>query len=508
MVPRFSISLLLPLLLPFASSFNIFGPSAPSPPLQPPKYFFVYSDLYSGAEYITELIKSNVHPHDLTDCSSISRIDKERPDLHPHAYYHPDVQLLNGAGKDNQGKSGSNPYTTFLRNDYIDSKSLLKMSCPVSQTLFIHVTKDPYSWLVSMSGRKFHHDKSDNYGTQSGIRRSWVKSFSRGKWVQSDFGTGVRPKDFPNPMKMRTEKIKSQRSLKDMNGIEYFAAVMYESFVEDPKKALGKLFEEYGIHYKEGGHHFRDVHHHTNGIEKADRRRSFTKRGYYSKKEYLSMFDAELMDFVSRNLDGKLEKELGYQVPADDHKHLFHNSSPSNSSGLFWTLWSLLSSLVSVLIVLSLCGILVGIPLAIWFARSDEAKRLVEEGDGVNAVIEEVLEDGWEEAVDVNTGAVYYFNQTTRAVTWEKPVKKKIVIVDENRGDVLNGVGVDGEGNARDEMDRAFDDALFSVAHEKVREQELEGEFIDDRGAMVRDIADKLRKRYQKKDRGFGGVGY
>jgi len=30
--------------------------------------------------------------------------------------------------------------------------------------------------------------------------------------------------------------------------------------------------------------------------------------------------------------------------------------------------------------------------------------QAVEEGDGVNAVIEEVMDDGWSEAMDVNTG--------------------------------------------------------------------------------------------------------
>lgn len=33
-----------------------------------PKYFFVFGEHRSGASYLSELIRSNTHPHDIQDC--------------------------------------------------------------------------------------------------------------------------------------------------------------------------------------------------------------------------------------------------------------------------------------------------------------------------------------------------------------------------------------------------------------------------------------------------------
>ena len=156
-----------------------------------------------------------------------------------------------------------------------------------------------------------------------------------------------------------------------------------------------------------------------------------------------------------------------------------------------------LSNLLFWLLVPTLIIIVGGIPLLIWLANSKQGLDIVEQGDGVNAIVKEELEEGWAEAVDVNTGGVYYFNNNTRAVCWEKPVQKKIVII---------GTKEEEEEEERlgekkiEEQEAAFNDALYSVAHERVREIELNGGIVGDRASMTHDIANKLRRRYYSRN--------
>ena len=122
----------------------------------------------------------------------------------------------------------------------------------------------------------------------------------------------------------------------------------------------------------------------------------------------------------------------------------------------FTFLWYTIFPISAILVLLT--------PLALWLAHSVEAEDVVARGDGVTADREAArkaeqgrLAEGWFEAVDAETGNVYYFHRATRQVTWTRPV------------------GGDGGGNHKktdSDFDAvAFNDALHAVAREKARDR-------------------------------------
>ena len=138
---------------------------------KPPKYFFVFGEHRSGASYLSELIRQNVSPFDLQDCYLLN--SKHDEDSHAHhkiysAHRRPDTHDL-------PSLEPSKP-TTFPRYQRVTRSSLKLMQCPVEETLFIFITKNPFSWLVSMAERQFKRS----------VSRVDVKAFAEQKWAEKE----------------------------------------------------------------------------------------------------------------------------------------------------------------------------------------------------------------------------------------------------------------------------------------------------------------------------------
>ncbi|GMI29275.1 hypothetical protein TeGR_g3998 [Tetraparma gracilis] len=454
--------------------------SSPSPP----KYFFVYGLPRSGAQYLSELIRSNTDPHHLQDCSLLtspsavgvashhqSHAESRRPDTH----HLPDLDHERPA--------------TFPRHGLVTRHSLKEMQCPVGETLFIHITKDPYAWLASVSGEQ--------------PRRSLVNQVATTKWSKD----GDR---YANAMAMRSAKVKAGLSLEHFRGVEHFSAVKYEDFLDGAVESLRDLLLRHAVPQNSK---FKGVFHASSnfdgvlkkkeggGGEEKKRKyldhigKPFERFSFYVEEKYLGYYDKTLMDTVTRGLDKSLEARVGYAVPPE-HFHAKHEARVAKKKTFFGKVKSAAMKLVwwTLLPAVVILGVLA--PLAVWLAHSAEAKDTVEQGDGVTEEQDErrraeknareekaratgVLRAGWFEAVDVDSGQPYYYNRATNEVLWERPVEPGAGAGKKDDDFALT------ESNAQE-----FEEAVQMVAREQARSAEEVGV-----------ITDKLRRRFRKKER-------
>ena len=97
------------------------------------------------------------------------------------------------------------------------------MQCPIDETLFVYITKDPYAWLNSMASRKTKDGKP---------RRSVVRSIVSEKYRSSS-------ERYHSLLKMRYDKIRASLKLRD--SVKHFVHVRYEDFLEGAELSLSEV---------------------------------------------------------------------------------------------------------------------------------------------------------------------------------------------------------------------------------------------------------------------------
>ena len=264
---------------------------------KPPKYFFVFGERRSGASYLSELIRTNVDPHLLVDCYIVTHhVPESEKAKHAPSHHHqhanarrPDTHHLPNLDEDRD--------PTFPRHALVTKRSLEQMQCPVDETLFVYVTKDPYAWVNSMASRK----------TGGPPRRTVVRTIvaEKFKTVSESYGSLLQ---------MRYDKI--QASLKLRDSVKHFSHVRYEDFLEDAEVNLSELLQKFGIR---GRPQYHGVYHATRGekrtpkgLVRADHTSSvkFGRYRHYVEKKFLDLYDTKLMDFVTARMDAEVESKV------------------------------------------------------------------------------------------------------------------------------------------------------------------------------------------------------
>ncbi|GMH72811.1 hypothetical protein TrRE_jg3687 [Triparma retinervis] len=403
---------------------------------------------------------------------------------------------------------------TFRRYQRVTKKALGEMQCPVGETLFIFITKNPYSWAISMAERR----------SKQKPMKSHVKEFAAEKWYERSTGDSWK-----TSMDMRKAKLKAGLDTQYLPGVKHFIHVKYEDFVKKGEKSLVDLMGRFDIPMNPSYQGvFTTVRGEKVGKAADGMKRymdhlgsPFRKYQYYLNEEWLGLYDVDLMDAITGKLDTKLEKRLGYHAPPDGfyetHKRTVLIRELTKGRGIFGTIkqfvfswtWWIISRLTMIMVVVA--------PLMLWLAHSAEAKDVVDRGDGVTVDAEEdrkkeidglnkrkanmqmpfmnlkgreaPLAEGWFEAVDFETGQPYYFHRVTRDVTWTRPV----VSAAAHKKD-------DDVKVPADEYDEvAFNDALHQVASEKAQDRLPLNASKQERERLTREISGKLRQRYIKR---------
>lgn len=160
--------------------------------------------------------------------------------------------------------------------------------------LFVCLTKNPYSWLLSLH-RTPHHAKRRYPDLEEFLTHPWPT-----------LGRERSPGEYASPMALWNAKTASYVRLADDRGAELLG---YEELVADPLGLLERLRERHGL--KPRRQPFENVRRSTRR-EAGDKDFDFY-RDYYLEERWRARLTPELLEIMNAELDGALMARLGYR---------------------------------------------------------------------------------------------------------------------------------------------------------------------------------------------------
>jgi hypothetical protein len=170
----------------------------------------------------------------------------------------------------------------------------------IDDVVFITLTKNPYSWLLSLYRRPYHGKQ--NHGKQT------MDSFAA--FLQSPWPTVERENHveaFPNPIVMWNEK---NRAYLNLNQGICVQNLRYEDLLRDPEVVITDLATTYAMPRKQA--EFVNL---TQSTKEADPDKGFNYyHAYYLEERWRDKFDPSLLTLVNESLDEEVVKRFRYEM--------------------------------------------------------------------------------------------------------------------------------------------------------------------------------------------------
>lgn len=163
-------------------------------------------------------------------------------------------------------------------------------------TNFVVVTKNPYSWLLSLHKRPYHNWESRNLSFNEFLMAPWPLMRCDGINAES-----LTPTELWN--------IKNQSYLRFVDSVDTAILVRYESVLEDPATLLHELSLLVGYPLEEN---FQLL---DKGAKSSDKHKTFNEyRDYYLNELWREKLSAEDLARINQSLDPDLVRRLGYSI--------------------------------------------------------------------------------------------------------------------------------------------------------------------------------------------------
>jgi len=153
------------------------------------------------------------------------------------------------------------------------------------EVIYLCLIKNPYSWLLSMHKRPYHHEK--------------LRELSFAEFIRVSYG------DYRNPVVMWTLKNRSYDNLGKF--LDHHMLIKYEDILKDPKKAIEDVTEKFGIE-KPGL--FRNIHNILTNSHGMTRQTFHTD--YYLKERWREKLNQDHITHINKYLDRELMEKLHY----------------------------------------------------------------------------------------------------------------------------------------------------------------------------------------------------
>jgi hypothetical protein len=164
-----------------------------------------------------------------------------------------------------------------------------------SPVLFVTLTKNPYSWLLSLHRRPHNHAAYEKHPPD------W-DTFLRSPWPA--IGRDATPGPFRNPVDLWNRKNAGYRVLaRELDVV----TLRYEDLVMDPGSAVEEVARRLGM--SDAGISFENVAESTKGDEQD----FDSYRSYYGEDRWKDQLDASSLEFIEDQLDQDLRKHFGYE---------------------------------------------------------------------------------------------------------------------------------------------------------------------------------------------------
>lgn len=154
-------------------------------------------------------------------------------------------------------------------------------------TLFICMTKNPYSWLLSMHKRPLKHMM---------LRKTRFVDF-----LNYSFG------DYINPVELWNKKNHGFLYLEKM--VKYYHLMRYEDLLDDPEGIIRSIAEKYGYKMPYFFKNIKNKLTHDNSFSKH----KFHKE-YYLEEKWKFKLSGREIEIINQYLDHALMKHLNYEI--------------------------------------------------------------------------------------------------------------------------------------------------------------------------------------------------
>ena len=176
----------------------------------------------------------------------------------------------------------------------LSAEKLVNLKTANELTLFLTVTKNPYSWLLSLYKKPYH---------QYGPRKESFEKFLLANW-KTVKREGTNRKAYMNPVHIWNDKNRAYLSLpknKTMN-------ITTEEVFEDPEKIINEIAKIYNVDRKSDTF----IPHSTSTKNSGKTTKDYSE--YYLKEKWRDEISDEAVGIINRYLDKNLMGHFGYKI--------------------------------------------------------------------------------------------------------------------------------------------------------------------------------------------------
>jgi len=208
-------------------------------------------------------------------------------------------------------------YKYGWKHGYTNLKKILKTDN--KNTLFIHITKDPYAWLSSMHEKPHHAPQLYFKSFEEFIRSEWAcykgkqyqiraKNLDKEPLLPEDEmmreRNPVTGQRYENVCELRNAKM--HRYIRLEKFVENYKHIQYENLLRSREMVFQQLAEEYSLKVN-------DTILNDSGYHGKNPTQNFSKLEFYNNKEYLKKYSKEDIKYVNTIINFKNENILGYE---------------------------------------------------------------------------------------------------------------------------------------------------------------------------------------------------
>ncbi|MDX2465024.1 MAG: hypothetical protein QNK31_11020 [Porticoccus sp.] len=161
------------------------------------------------------------------------------------------------------------------------------------QPAFITITKNPYSWLLSLHRRPYHQYYSKQPDFETFLTLPW-----------KTVGRDNMKKNLQNPIELWNVKNRSYRQLLELGAMN----ITTEAIFENPEAVINKIAETFSINKKSD--EFLNFERSTKEKDKD----SNYYRDYYLSEKWREKLSKQALAIINDHVDKKLMSGFGYDV--------------------------------------------------------------------------------------------------------------------------------------------------------------------------------------------------
>lgn len=245
------------------------------------KFIKVYGERNTNTNYLSELIRLNLHATEIpgTVPSIIMKMQKILPgnELVRDIYFH----LTYGR---NLGWKH-----TLVK----PQEELRKYKSVDSNLIFITITKNPYSWLLSLYRNPYHQYFNEKLSFEEFIKREW-------KTIGRDNTQG----DLSSPIELWNVKNKSYLQL----DIKKTINITTEDLFQDAGKVIHRISERFSIERKSG-----EFINYERSTKSKDKDGTYY-RDYYLTEKWREDLSRDAIATINESIDKDLMAHFGYSI--------------------------------------------------------------------------------------------------------------------------------------------------------------------------------------------------